>query len=663
MRSLLRGIVGVGSAIFLTMGGVASAHSVPEIAPPGGTTAGGTIVTGVAAPGFAAVEASLASALALTSEGEIFTWGGNPSGELGNGSSEWFSEIPGTIRTDNIPGGVAFIAIAAGDNHMTALGDDGIAYVWGNNSSGQLGIGTIDNVIDTPVPFSTSTTEIPPGVQIVDLAAGSEHTLALGSDGWVYSWGSNISGQLGNGAVSNTPSTTPVSVNLPLGISFTSISAGWNSSFAVSSEGAIYAWGDNTYGQLGDGTIPLGGGIVSPIPVLTLSLGQGITATAVFAGYQYTLALGSDGNVYVWGSNSAGQLGTGAGNLPGDPMGSGTPTPLTNGAIPNGTTFVDIGTGLNAAAGLSGDGIVYTWGEGGDGLLGNNTTGPGTPCSCSTPVQTSAIGEAVTQLAGGHATLYALGSSGAVYGWGRGDLGQLGNGEAFTSSLVPVLGVHTVVESVFFGSTQGFSFTNENGIITVTSPVNPEGIVDITVGAGVFAGSVDTQTTITATAVEAFTYVAPPSIITNALPSAVTGADYSSQIAVAGGVVNAQNYNTFTDLGTLPVGLSIDSSGVISGVPREVGTREITVRVSNLAGEDTQSFFLTTTAGQPEITVEVIPHSGPADPSERGGKSLAHTGENPAALWLWACVCFLAGGGILFCQRQKKVKLSGTEKV
>ena len=139
---------------------------------------------------------------------------------------------------------------------------------------------------------------LPGGVAALAVAAGIGTTLALGADGNVYAWGDNTSGQLGNGTTANA--LFPQKVSLPDGASAVAIAEGWNTSLAVGSDGSVYGWGRNSSGQLGNG----GSAFVVPVPV-KVSLPGGVAATQVAVGEDASLAIGADGNVYSWGSNFA----------------------------------------------------------------------------------------------------------------------------------------------------------------------------------------------------------------------------------------------------------------------------------------------------------------------------------------------------------------------
>ena len=144
--------------------------------------------------------------------------------------------------------------------------------------------------------------KLPAGTKVTAIAAGGYHSLAVTSTGQVLAWGDNAYGQLGDG--STTHSDVPVSVKLPAGSKVTAIAAGCDHSLAVTSTGQVLAWGDNAYGQLGDGSTTH-----SDLPV-TVKL-PGTQVTAVAAGNDHSLALTSTGQMLAWGDNDLGQLGDG----------------------------------------------------------------------------------------------------------------------------------------------------------------------------------------------------------------------------------------------------------------------------------------------------------------------------------------------------------------
>ena len=270
---------------------------------------------------------SHAFSLAVASDGNAYAWGNNNDGQLGEGTTTRRTtpvrvKMPDRSTYPDLPKDFTYLQVSAGFDHSLALGSDGNAYAWGANSSGQLGDGTTSGYQTTPVrvktPDRSTYPDLPKDFTYLQVSAGHFHSLALGSDGNAYAWGYNYSGQLGNGTSSYSRST-PVRVktpgrktypDLPKDFTYLQVSAGNDHSLALGSDGNAYAWGWNGYGQLGnnsyrDSTVP----VRVRDPAGPADTSKGPQAAQVSGGYRYSLALGSDGNAYAWGWNGYGQLG------------------------------------------------------------------------------------------------------------------------------------------------------------------------------------------------------------------------------------------------------------------------------------------------------------------------------------------------------------------
>ena len=262
----------------------------------------GLVSVAVAAGGLIAVSAPASAAPATSPATALYAWGYGEYGQLGDGlptiSSSMSSPVPVLVP---LPAGVAVTAASEGQFTSLAVGSDGNIYAWGDNEFGQLGDGSTQDS-STPVQVS-----LPGGVTATAVSEGENTSLALGSDGTIYAWGDNGVGEFGDGSTQS--SSTPVQVSLPGGVTATAVSEGNQTSLALGSDGNVYAWGNNTDGQLGDGSTEN-----SSTPV-RVSLPAGVTATAVSEGQQTSLAVGSDGNVYAWGYNLYQQLGEGSTDL------------------------------------------------------------------------------------------------------------------------------------------------------------------------------------------------------------------------------------------------------------------------------------------------------------------------------------------------------------
>lgn len=228
--------------------------------------------------------------LALKSDGTVWAWGYNGFGEIGVGTYGGAHPLPAQVS-----GLTGIVAIAAGNQHSLALDSSGTLYSWGRNDDGELARGGPDTYAH-PTPLA-----IPQNLTGASaLSGGGAHSLALVSGGSIWAWGNNRFGQLGDG--SNTLRNTPQAVSVVTNV--TSISAGSVHTLALESDGTVWAWGKNIFGELGQGSMDNGYTHSTPVQVPGLS-GVGVIA----AGGGHSLAIKGD-VVWAWGENYAGQIGT-----------------------------------------------------------------------------------------------------------------------------------------------------------------------------------------------------------------------------------------------------------------------------------------------------------------------------------------------------------------
>jgi alpha-tubulin suppressor-like RCC1 family protein len=369
-------------------------------------------VTGVGVTGLGVLAPALAPAAGASPPAAVttlFSWGDNRSGELGNGSTT-DADAPVVV---SLPAGVVPDAVAGGggggdnldsDYAAYAIGSDAKLYAWGDNSSGELGDGsTTPTSSETPVVV-----DLPSGVTPVAISAGQGSAYAIGSDGNLYAWGDGGLGKLGNGSTDNTD--TPVVVSFPAGVTATAVAAGYESAYAIGSDGNLYAWGDDFYGELGNGTMTN-----SDTPVV-VSLPAGVRPVTIAGGGGVGYAIGSDGNLYSWGLNSDGQLGDGSTDNSDTPVLVSMPAGVTATAVTGGGAF---------AHAIGSDGNLYGWGGGTSGQLGVSTV---TGMETAPVLVTLAPGVTPRAISDNLHTGYAIGSDGNIYAWGFGLAGELGNG-------------------------------------------------------------------------------------------------------------------------------------------------------------------------------------------------------------------------------------------
>jgi alpha-tubulin suppressor-like RCC1 family protein len=286
------------------------------------------------------------------------------------------------------------IAVGAGGSHSLALRNDGTVWAWGSNGSGQLGNGRKDTV-PVPVPEQVVGLE-----GVIAVAAGLSHSLALSEDGSVWAWGSGGEGQLGDGRALD--SSTPVQVSAVTGV--IALAAGDTHSMALRGDGTVWAWGDNDSGQIGDGTDN-----DQAVPEQVRGLPG--NCTALDGGLDQSLAV-CEGNVWAWGYNDFGELG--------ETVSEEQFTPVQVKGLP-GIKAVASGDGHSLA--LSEDGHVWAWGDNTDYQRGDDDTENPQP----KPMQVQGV-TGVTGVAAGAYHSVALAADGTIWAWGINDAGELGDG-------------------------------------------------------------------------------------------------------------------------------------------------------------------------------------------------------------------------------------------
>jgi alpha-tubulin suppressor-like RCC1 family protein len=360
---------------------------------------------------------------AVTSSGAVLCWGSNQFGQLGNGNT---TNSSAPVPVTGLSSGV--VSIAAGQSHTCALTNTGYVWCWGDNASGQLGNGTLFQS-GFPVQVLDPTGHVPLS-GVISIASGQSHTCAATNLGAALCWGDNSEGELGNGT--NSQSNLSVSVSgLSSGVA--AISAGSNFTCALTTTGGVSCWGEGGSGQLGNGSA-----INSATPVAVLnSTGSAPLAgvLAINSGFENTCAVVSSQAVLCWGANNSDQLGNGTNstttpqsNIPVNVLSSAGQSALTG--------VIAITGGLDDNCALTSSGAALCWGANGSGELGN-----GGNSNAATPVPVTGLSKGVVAIAAGQSHTCSVTSAGEALCWGSDVEGQLGNGTNNPSSIpVEVVG-------------------------------------------------------------------------------------------------------------------------------------------------------------------------------------------------------------------------------
>ncbi len=222
----------------------------------------------------------------IKTDSTLWTWGGNYSGQLGDGTN-LDKSVPTQIGT-----GHDWKMIATGHYHTLAIKTDGTLWAWGNNTYGQIGDFSTGNSRYNPEKIGTDT-------DWRSVSAGLNHSMAVKNNGTLWMWGYNNAGQLGNNSTNSATSPT----QLGSATNWMTIAGETDQSFAIKTDSTLWAWGNNTYGELGDGTTT---NKLTPTQITAFNNWKDING-----GRNHSHALRSNGDMYSWGRNAFGQLGDG----------------------------------------------------------------------------------------------------------------------------------------------------------------------------------------------------------------------------------------------------------------------------------------------------------------------------------------------------------------
>jgi alpha-tubulin suppressor-like RCC1 family protein len=334
-------------------------------------------------------------------DGTLWAWGLGTSGQLGDNNI-----TNGSTPVTTFTGGNNWKQVSSGGAHTSAIKTDGTLWTWGAGANGRLGNAQVTNR-STPVTTFTG------GNNWKQVSSGNAHTVAIKTDGTLWTWGVGTSGRLGNGATTGNIST-PVTT-FAGGTNWKQVSSNSGSSHtaAIKTDGTLWTWGLGTSGQLGDNDT-----ITTSTPVTTFAGGN--NWKQVNSGNAHTAAIKTDGTLWTWGAGANGRLG--------NAVLTNTFTPVTTFA--GGNNWKQVNSGNLHTAAIKTDGTLWVWGNANNGRLGNQAIS----VNRSTPITTFAGGNNWKQVGAGNGHTVAIKTDGTLWTWGLGSSGQLGNNDTITTS-------------------------------------------------------------------------------------------------------------------------------------------------------------------------------------------------------------------------------------
>jgi alpha-tubulin suppressor-like RCC1 family protein len=292
---------------------------------------------------------------AIKTNGTLWIWGQNSNGQLGDNTTTSKSSPVQTVA-----GGTDWLQISAGTDHMSGIKTDNTLWCWGKNTYGQLG----DN---TNIPKSSPVQTVVTGTVWKQVSSGHDHTGSVKTNNRLWLWGRNDYGQLGDN--SRTHKSSPVQTSAG-GTDWKQVSTGYYHTAGIKTDGTLWCWGHNTYGQLGDNT-----SAHKSNPAQTIANGE--DWKQVSAGGYFTAAIKNDGTLWVWGDNTWGQLGDNTSTKKSSPVQT----------VAGGTNWKQVSAGGYHLMAIKTDGTVWGWGWNDAGEIGDNSV-----TWRSSPVQIVATG-------------------------------------------------------------------------------------------------------------------------------------------------------------------------------------------------------------------------------------------------------------------------------
>lgn len=376
------------------------------------------------------IDAATDHACAVTTGGKVHCWGSGAGGRLGNGASADAAR-PVPLDDASLTGDTGFLEIGkGGTNHGCGISTERRAYCWGANTSGQLGNGSSSGAAHLPFPVDLSNLGST-NRSFLSVTAGEAHSCGVSGSGDAFCWGSNTSGRLGTGNADTTAiAVRPEAVHTGNATLFTAayskkfvhVGTGTTHACGLAADANIYCWGSNAQGQLGTSSVAT----ASTEPVRVDWSGAVGTPIQLTVGAHHSCALTDRGTAYCWGEDANDKLGDGAG----------TTNRSTPRLVTGTSKFVELTAGVQHTCALDGERSVYCWGDGSALQLGTTTTtDEPDPAAITAGFATTDVKFA--HLSAGFEHTCGVTSKGGAYCWGTDGAGRLGIDSAQASLDVP----------------------------------------------------------------------------------------------------------------------------------------------------------------------------------------------------------------------------------
>ncbi len=514
----------------------------------------------------------------IASDTSLHCWGNNGGGRLGLGNNTNNENSPLPVTWQDGSSGATARLIAAGGNHGCAVLSSATESFacWGRNSAGQLGVGNTTNAGEWRYFPNNVTIGNTSTTQISEISLGNEWTCVI-SNNDVYCWGSNSDGQIGQGS-SGGSVTTPTLLNLGPNVDAVRIELGQNHACAISSDGDVYCWGKNNAGQVNGGD-PNTNDVTSPSKILSADTNSGDEWADIALGDSHSCALSTNNSIFCWGKNDQGQLGFG--NISASSAIIWEPDNVSEQWDLSIAHPIAIDAGLEHTCALLDNGSVFCWGNNGKGELGRGQINTSPSNSLATPEAVSfPQGTVISELNIGGRHNCAVDVSDNLYCWGHNNHGQLGLGNtSVVGEPSPIL-VNIPIETeweIYPSLPQGLTLNNTTGVLSG----NPSSVLSKTEYTVYANSTVERSRSINITILEQ-----PPVISYNSTQYELIlnlGDNLPITPSSTGG-----NVTSWAISDTLPLGLNF-SNGIINGTPQvlQLTPLNYTIWANNTGGSDT----------------------------------------------------------------------------